>query len=51
MSKEKQIWDLVSRILDNYGEESDGISIHEFEDTGNGELHRKIILIMDTALN
>ncbi|MDV3115427.1 hypothetical protein RJT06_02470 [Bacteroides ovatus] len=42
MSKEKQIWDLVSRILDNCGEESDRISIHESEDTGNYEFHRKI---------
>lgn len=42
MSKEKYIWDLASCILDSCGEESDGISIHESEDTGNGELHRKI---------
>lgn len=42
MSKEKQIWDLVSRILDNYGEENDGISIHESEDIVSGELNRKI---------
>lgn len=42
MNKEKYIWDLASRILDNCGEESDGISIHESEESENGELHRKI---------
>lgn len=42
MSKEKQIWDTVSHILGNYGEEVDGISIHESEKAENGELHRKI---------
>ena len=42
MSKEKQIWDIVSYILGNYGEEVDGISIHESEKAENGELHRKI---------
>ncbi len=33
---------MVSRILGNYGEEVDGISIHESEKAENGELHRKI---------
>ena len=42
MSKEKQIWDIVSHILGNYGEEVDGISRHESEKAENGELHRKI---------
>lgn len=32
MNKEKQIWDLVSYLLEEYGYELNGISIHQHDD-------------------
>lgn len=50
MSKEKQIWDLVSRILDSCGEESDDLYTNPKILEMVNFIERSI-LIMDTALN